>query len=52
MEYRHEWKHEINRSDLLILLELGDYQAITRDTIQQICRDFPRRSAIFSENSL
>lgn len=43
---------QVNDSDVLILLELGDYQAITRSTIQQICRDFPRRSAIFSVNCL
>ena len=43
---------QVNDSDVLILLELGDYQAIVRDTIQQICRDFPRRSAIFSVNCL
>ena len=43
---------QVNDSDVLILLELGDYQAITRETIQQICRDFPRRSAIFSINCL
>ena len=43
---------QVNDSDVLILLELGDYQAITRGTIQQICQDFPRRSAIFSVNCL
>ena len=43
---------QVNDSDVLILLELGDYQAITRNTIQQICQDFPRRSAIFSVNCL
>ena len=43
---------QVNDSDVLILLELGDYKAITRETIQQICRDFPRRSAIFSVNCL
>ncbi len=43
---------QVNDSDVLILLELGDYQAIVRETIQQICRDFPRRSAIFSVNCL
>ena len=43
---------QVNDSDVLILLELGDYQAITKNTIQQICRDFPRRSAIFSVNCL
>ncbi len=43
---------QVNDSDVLILLELGDYEAITRETIQKICRDFPRRSAIFSINCL
>ncbi|MCI8395366.1 MAG: hypothetical protein HFE89_02165, partial [Acutalibacter sp.] len=33
-------------------LELGDYKAITQETIQRICADFPRRSAIFSVNCL
>ena len=43
---------QVNDSDVLILLELGDYQAITRNTIKQICQEFPRRSAIFSINCL
>ena len=43
---------QVNDSDVLILLELGDYQAITRQTIQQITREFPRRSAVFSVNCL
>ena len=43
---------QVNDSDVLILLELGDYQAITRNTIAQICQEFPRRSAIFSVNCL
>ena len=43
---------QVNDSDVLILLDLGDYQAIVRETIQQICQDFPRRSAIFSVNCL
>ncbi len=43
---------QVNDSDVLILLELGDFRAIVRDTIQEICRDFPRRSAIFSVNCL
>ena len=43
---------QVNDSDVLILLELGDYQAIVKDTIRQICQDFPRRSAIFSVNCL
>ena len=32
---------QVNDSDVLILLELGDYQAITRSTIQQIQQEFP-----------
>ena len=43
---------QVNDSDVLILLELGDYRAIVQDTIKQICHDFPRRSAIFSVNCL
>ena len=43
---------QVNDSDVLILLELGDYQAIVKETIQQICHDFPQRSAIFSVNCL
>lgn len=43
---------QVNDSDVLILLELGDYQAITRETIQRISREFPRRSAVFSVNCL
>jgi len=43
---------QVNDSDVLILLELGDYRAITKETIRQICADFPRRSAIFSVNCL
>ena len=43
---------QVNDSDVLILLELGDYKAITRETIQRICTDFPRRSAVFSVNCL
>ena len=43
---------QVNDSDVLLLLELGDYRAIVQDTIQQICWDFPRRSAIFSVNCL
>ena len=43
---------QVNDSDVLILLELGDYRAIVQDTIQQICHDFPHRSAIFSVNCL
>ena len=43
---------QLNDSDVLILLELGDYRAIVQNTIRQICQDFPRRSAIFSVNCL
>ena len=43
---------QVNDSDVLILLELGDYKEITRQTIQQICQDFPKRSAVFSVNCL
>jgi hypothetical protein len=43
---------QVNDSDILILLELGDYREIVRRTIRQICQDFPRRSAVFSVNCL
>ncbi len=43
---------QVNDSDVLILLELGDYPAIVRKTMEDICRDFPRRSAVFSVNCL
>ena len=43
---------QVNDSDVLIMLELGDYRAIVQDTIRQICQDFPRLSAVFSVNCL
>ena len=43
---------QVNDSDVLILLELGDYRAIVKQTIQKICQDFPKRSAVFSVNCL
>ena len=43
---------QVNGSEGLILLELGDYRAIVQNTIRQISQDFPRRSAIFSVNCL
>ncbi len=43
---------QVNDSDVLILLELGDYQATVQQTIKNICRDFPKRSAVFSVNCL
>lgn len=43
---------QVNDSDVLILLELGDYKAVVKETIQQIHRDFNRISAVFSVNCL
>ena len=43
---------QVNDSDVLSLLELGDYRATVKETIETICRDFPRRSAVFSVNCL
>ncbi len=43
---------QVNDSDVLILLELGDYRAIVKNTIQTIHRDFPKVSAVFSVNCL
>ena len=43
---------QVNDSDVLFLLQLADYKAITKETIAKICRDFPKRSAVFSVNCL
>ena len=43
---------QVNDSDVLIMLELGDYKAIVRDTIRTIKNDFPQISAVFSVNCL
>lgn len=43
---------QVNDSDVLILLELGDYKAIVKETIDTIKKEFPRRSAVFSVNCL
>ena len=43
---------QVNDSDVLVLLELGDYRAIVKDTIRTIRRDFPKLSAVFSVNCL
>ncbi len=43
---------QVNDSDVLILLELGDYKATVKETITQIYQDFPHRSAVFSINCL
>lgn len=43
---------QVNDSDVLILLELGDYEAVVQKTIRNICEDFPKRSAVFTVNCL
>ena len=43
---------QVNDSDVLILLELGDYRETVKNTIQTIKNDFPRISAVFSVNCL
>lgn len=43
---------QVNDSDVLIMLELGDYRNIVKETIQKIRQDFPHPSAVFSVNCL
>lgn len=43
---------QVNDSDVLLLLELADYEAVVQRTIQNICDDFPSRSAVFTVNCL
>lgn len=43
---------QVNDSDVLVLLELGDYRAIVKETIGAIKKDFPKLSAVFSVNCL
>ena len=43
---------QVNDSDVLIMLELGDYRAVVNDTIRMIQQDFSKISAIFSVNCL
>lgn len=43
---------QVNDSDVLVLLELGDYKEIVKDTIRMIQKDFPKVSAVFSVNCL
>lgn len=43
---------QVNDSDVLVLLQLGDYKAIVRNTVRMIQHDFPRISAVFSINCL
>lgn len=43
---------QVNDSDVLVMLELGDYREIVRDTIRRIRKDFSKISAVFSVNCL
>lgn len=43
---------QVNDSDVLVLLELGDYKEIVHNTIRQIQQDFHQISAVFSVNCL
>ena len=43
---------QVNDSDVLVLLELGDYRGVVKETISTIRREFPRISAVFSVNCL
>lgn len=43
---------QVNDSDILVLLELGDYKAVVKETIERIHADFPKLSAVFSVNCL
>ena len=43
---------QVNDSDVLNLLELGDYRAIVKDTVSAIQADLPKISAVFSVNCL
>lgn len=43
---------QVNDSDILIMLELGDYRQVVKETIEKIRGDFPRLSAVFSVNCL
>lgn len=43
---------QVNDSDVLVLLQLGDYEEVVKNTILSIANDFPRRSAVFSINCL
>ena len=43
---------QVNDSDVLVMLELGDYRATVKNTIQTIQRDFTKVSAVFSVNCL
>lgn len=43
---------QVNDSDVLALLELGDFKETVKNTICQIKQDFPKISAVFSVNCL
>lgn len=43
---------QINDSDVLALLELGDYKETVKNTIRNIKQEFPHISAVFSVNCL
>ncbi len=43
---------QVNDSDVLMLLELGDYKQTVKNTIQKIRQDFPKISSVFSVNCL
>ncbi len=43
---------QVNDSDVLCLLQLGDYREIVRNTIRMIQHDFQRISGVFSINCL
>lgn len=43
---------QVNDSDVLVLLELGNYKQIVKQTISTIRKDFERPSAVFSVNCL
>ncbi len=43
---------QVNDSDILVLLELGDYRAVVKETIEKIQADLPKLSAVFSVNCL
>lgn len=43
---------QVNDSDVLVLLELGDYRSVVKNTIRNIQQDFSRISGVFSVNCL
>lgn len=43
---------QVNDSDVLVMLELGDFNRTVQDTVSKIAADFPKRSAVFSVNCI